>query len=154
MCNMNSKIFCASIIAMAQTFLFYEDLRRNGVHSSEANSLQYCFDVELIRPHQFCEACYSYMQLKTCSRRKFNDGYCWTCPEAEHYRSVRTGSILENRKVSFPCFLHLLWLFCNRASACDAARILSMRSLFRSLRQSMAEDLLQNGVYTKIGVAA
>ena len=69
MCNMNSKIFCASIIAMAQTFLFYEDLRRNGVHSSEANSLQYCFDVELIRPHQFCEACYSYMQLKTCSRR-------------------------------------------------------------------------------------
>ena len=156
MCHINSTIICAFIIAMSQTFLSYEDLRRNGVLSSEANSLQYCLDVELIRPHQFCEDCHSYMQLKTCSRRKFSDGYCWTCPEAEHYRSVRTGSILENRKISFSCFLHLLWLFCNRASACDAARILSMhakrvRSLFRSLRQCMAEDLMQNGVSTKIG---
>ena len=58
--DINSKIFCASIIAMAQTFISYEDLRRNGVLSSEANSPLYCFDVELIQPHQFCEACNSY----------------------------------------------------------------------------------------------
>ena len=112
--------------------------------------------MELLRPQQFCDTCNSYMELKTCSPRRFNDGYCWSCPQAEHFRSVRHGSILHNRKISLSNFLHLLWLFCNRSTACDAARILSMhskhvRSLYRTQRQCMAEDLIQNGARGRIG---
>ena len=141
---------------MAQTFKSYEDLRRDGVLTSAGSCLQYYLDVELLRPHQFCDTCNSYMELKTCSPRRFNDGYCWSCPQAEHFRSVRHGSILHKRKISLSNFLHLLWLFCNRFTACDAARTVSMppkhvRSHFKTLRQCMTEDLIQNGAGGKIG---
>ena len=71
--------------------------------------------MELLRPHQFCDTCNSYMELKT--DRRFNDGYCWSCPQAEHFRSVRHGSILHKRKISLSNFLHLLWLFCTAGKA-------------------------------------
>ena len=141
------------------TFLSYEDLRRNGVLSSETSSLQYCLNVELLRPHQFCDDCNTYMELKPCSTNKFKDGYCWICPAGEaaaHTRSVRVDSVLFKRKISFSSFLQLLWMFCNGVSVCSCARILSLntktvRSLYKSLRQCMAEDLLENGARTKIG---
>ena len=142
------------------TFLSYEDLRRNGVLSSETSSLQYCLNVELLRPHQFCDDCNTYMELKPCSTNKFKDGYCWICPgpgeAAAHTRSVRVDSVLFKRKISFSSFLQLLWMFCNGVSVCSCARILSLntktvRSLYKSLRQCMAEDLLENGARTKIG---
>ena len=141
---------------MARKFKSYEDLRRDGVLTSEGSCLQYYLDVELLRPHQLCDTCNSYMELKICSPRSFNDGYCWSCPQAEHFRSVRHGSILHKREISLSNFLNLLWIFCNRLTACDAARILSMppelvRSLYRTLRQCMTDDLIQNGATVRIG---
>ena len=138
------------------TFLSYQDLLQQGVLSTEARSLQYCIDVEILRPHQYCEECQNYMLLKECSSSKYGDGYCWACPEDRHFLSVRVGSILHKRNISFSSFLLLLWMFCNRISVCDAARILSMnnktvRALFTSLRQCMTEDLMENGSPRKIG---
>ena len=65
-------------------------------------------------------------------------------------------SCTTGRSLSLSNFLHFLWLFYNRSTACDAARILSMhskhvRSLYRTLRQCMAEDLIQNGARGRIG---
>ena len=139
------------------TFLSYEDLRRNGVLSSETSCLQYCLNVQLLRPHQFCEQCQTYMELKPCTPKRYMDGYCWVCPtDAAHTLSVRANSVLFKRKISFSSFLHLLWMFSNGLSVCTCARILSLntktvRSLYKSLRQCMAEDLLENGARTKIG---
>ena len=137
-------------------FLSFEDLRRRGIFS-EINCLQYLIDVQKLRPHQFCDQCNAYMELKPCVATIYRDGCCWVCPTTPHYRSVRTNSILHNRKISFSSFLHLLWLFCNGASVSACARILSkntktVRSLYKALRQCMAEDLMdQNGGRTKIG---
>jgi hypothetical protein len=100
------------------------------------------------------------MELKPCSTNKYKDGYCWICPTGgatlAHTRSVRVDSALFNTKISFSSFLQLLWMFCNGVSVCTCARILSfntktVRSLFKSLRQCMAEDLLENGARIKIG---
>ena len=137
-------------------FLSFEDLRRRGILSSEINCLQYLIDVQILRPHQFCDQCNAYMEPKPCVATIYRDGYYWVCPTTPHYRSVRTNSILHNRKISFSSFLHLLWLFCNGASVSACARILSkntktVRSLYKALRQCMAEDLMdQNGGRTKI----
>ena len=59
------------------------------------------------------------------------------------------------RSIALSKFLHLLWMFCNKMNVGDAARILSMktntvRSLYKTLRQCMAEDLHENGVIQKI----
>ena len=132
------------------------DLLRSGSLSSEARALQYCFDVELLRPHQYCEDCQDYMELKACTASRYRDGYCWSCSRCLHVVSVRVGSVLYNRINTFCKFLHLLWIFCNGTSVADAARILStnektVRSLYKSLRQCMAEDLLEGGSAQKIG---
>ena len=138
------------------SFPSYEDLRRTGVLSSESTSLQYCIDVGIVRPHQFCDHCNAYMELKPCSSSNYIDGCCWTCTGGRHRLSVRAGSILNNRSIAFSKFLHLLWIFSNRMSVGDAARILSMntktvRSLYKALRQCMAEDILENQAGQKIG---
>ena len=96
------------------------------------------------------------MTLKECPTSRFTDGFCWVCEDCQHTTSVRAGSILSKRRISFSSFLNLLWLFCTRISVCDVARILSLntktvRSIFKALRQCMAEDLLENGVMRKIG---
>ncbi|KAL5272332.1 hypothetical protein ACHWQZ_G000525 [Mnemiopsis leidyi] len=96
------------------------------------------------------------MELKSCPTARYSDGYNWACPDDIHLLSVRADSVLHRRKISFTSFLHLLWLFCNRISVSDAARLVSsniktVRTLFTSLRQCMAEDLLDNGVRRKIG---
>lgn len=129
------------------TYLSYADLQRAGVMSSEETALQYLIDVDIIRPHQYCDQCNHYMELKSCSTSKYTDGCCWSCTNTEHYRSVRADSILHNRSMKFSTFIHILWLFCNRTSVCDATRILSMntatvRSLFKAFRQCMTEDQL------------
>ena len=138
------------------TYLSYDDLQRAGIMSSEETALQYLIDVDIIRPHQYCDGCNRYMELKSCSTSKYTDGCCWTCRNTEHHRSVRADSILENRSMKFSTFIHTLWLFCNRTSVCDTSRILSLnaatvRSLFKAFRQCMSEDQLVNGVARKIG---
>ena len=110
---------------MARTFLSYEDLRRTGVLSSEATTLQYCLDVELLRPTHFCPECQTYMELRSCASTKYSDGYCWSCPGGQHHLSVRARSVLYNRN-TFINFLHLLWIFVNGTSVADAARILDI----------------------------
>ena len=141
---------------MAHTFLSYEDLRRTGVLSSEATALQYCLDVELLRPSHFCPDCQTYKELRSCPTTKYSDGYCWSCPGDQHHLSVRAGSVLYNRNITLVNFLHLLWIFVNGTSVADAARILSMnektvRSLYKAIRQCMVEDLLDSGATRKIG---
>ena len=125
---------------MAHTFLSYEDLRRTGVLSSEATALQYCLDVELLRPSHFCPDCQTYKELRSCPTTKYSDGYCWSSPGDQHHLSVRAGSVLYNRNITLVNFLHLLWIFVNGTSVADAARILSMnektvRSLYKAIRQ-------------------
>ena len=141
---------------MARTFLSYEDLRRTGVLSSEATALQYCLDVELLRPNHFCPECQTYMELRSCASTKYSDGYCWSCPGGQHHLSVRARSILYNGNITFINFLHLLWIFVNGTSVAGAARILDMnektvRSFYKAIRQCMVEDLLENGATRKIG---
>ncbi|KAL5272803.1 hypothetical protein ACHWQZ_G000842 [Mnemiopsis leidyi] len=138
------------------TFLSYHDLQQQGILYSEAHALQYLINVGILRPHQYCEECQTYMELKSCPTARYSDGYNWACPDDIHLLSVRADSVLHRRKISFTSFLHLLWLFCNRISVSDAARLVSsniktVRTLFTSLRQCMAEDLLDNGVRRKIG---
>ena len=138
------------------SFPSYEDLRRTVVLSSEASSLQYCIDVGIIRPHQFCDQCHAYMELKPCYSSNYIDGCCWTCNGGRHCLTVRAGSIQHNRSIAFSKFLHLLWMFCHRMSFGDASRILYMntntvRSLYKALRKYIAKDLLEYGVIRKIG---
>ena len=139
-----------------QTFLSYDDLRRNGVLSTNGTALQYCLDVGILRPHHFCTQCQSYMHLKVCPTSMFSDDYCWTCPGAPHHLSIREESILHKRKISLCNFLHLLWMFCNSISyILEPARLLSMntktvRPLFNALRQCMAKDLLEDGAHRKL----
>lgn len=142
---------------MAQpTFLSYEDLRTAGMLTSEDHALQYLIDVQLLRPHQYCEQCQTYMELKSCPTSCYRDGCCWVCPRGGQRLSVRADSILYNKNMAFTQFLHVLWIFCTRTSVADAARILSMnektvRSVYKSLRHCMAEDLIGNRVTQKIG---
>ena len=143
-------------MAAHPTFLSYNDLRRDGTLQSEARSLQYCLNVKLLRPHQYCDQCQDYMELKPCTPALYKDGCCWTCPGWLHTRSVRANSILYNRAISFSSFLELLWKFCNGTSVCDAARLLSMypktvRALYKALRQCMAEDLMDGARTRRIG---
>ena len=138
------------------TFLSYHDLQEQGILYSEAHALQYLINVGILRPHQYCGECQTYMELKSCPTARYSDGYNWACPDDIHLLSVRADSVLHRRKISFTSFLHLLWLFCNRISVSDAARLVSsdiktVRTLYTSLRQCMAEDLLDNGVRRKIG---
>ena len=138
------------------SFLSFDDLRRRGILTSKSHSLQYCLDVGILRPHHFCEDCQSYMTLKVCPTSKYRDGYNWTCGDTQHCVSVRSGSILQNRSIPFSSFIHLLWLFCNQINVSNVARLLTLnmktvRSLFKSILQCVAEDLLENSITGKIG---
>ena len=116
--------------------------RRAEILSSEARSLQYCLDMKHLRPHQYCEDCRVYMELKSCPTSKYKDGYCWICSTAAaHTRSVRADSILHRRKIPFSTFLHLTWLYCDGIDVYNCARTLSLnhktvQSLYTALQGS------------------
>ena len=79
-------------------FPSYEDLA-SRFSCTEANYIQYCLDVGILRDRQFCSSCNLQMDLSECPTTRYRDGYCWTCPGKKHFCSIRKSSILENYKL-------------------------------------------------------
>ncbi|XP_063688371.1 uncharacterized protein LOC134821600 [Bolinopsis microptera] len=163
-----ADIFCRWVYGLERYFTELQERALKGLSDvcprvlllQCTECLQYCLDIGMLRPFQTCEECNNFMTLKKCPTSKYTDGYCWQCSDTssdiDHFCSVRTGSILHKRKLPFSVFLHIIWLFCNRLSVCDVARIITIstgcvRSIFSSIRNCMLEDLFDNGARRKIG---
>ena len=87
------------------TFLSYHDLQQQGILYSEAHALQYLINVGILRPHQYCGECQTYMELKSCPTARYSDGYNWACPDDIHLLSVRADSVLHRRKIVIEGFI-------------------------------------------------
>ena len=136
-------------------FPSYEDLA-SRFSCTEANYIQYCLDVGILRDRQFCSSCNLQMDLSECPTTRYRDGYCWTCPGKKHFCSVRKNSILENKKLTVRSFLLLLWLYCTHNSVSQAAvtaslNVKTVRGIFKAIRQCMVEDILDQQQNYKLG---
>ena len=89
------------------TFLSYHDLQEQGILYSEAHALQYLINVGILRPHQYCGECQTYMELKSCPTARYSDGYNLAptlpepCPSLACPNLART--LLFARTLPQPC---------------------------------------------------
>ena len=123
-------------------------IRRTGVPSSEADSLQYFLNVELLLPHHYCQQCHAYMELKPCAPSMYPGCFYWSCTRNQHF-IYSSGKYPVQPK-------HYLWPTSPVDLLVDAARIISMNDktvwfIYKYIRQCIAEYILDNGSVNKIG---
>ena len=76
----------------------YEEFRDNGLFSTEANCIQFLYDMKILRTHQKCPSCSIPMTLTECPLSKYRDGSCWKCTCGRTVAS-RVGSILQQSRI-------------------------------------------------------
>ena len=100
--------------------------------SSKENTMDYMRDHGLLRKGQFCEDCYTWMELQTYTQRKL-DGYTWRCPTCRARKSIRTASFFDEQKMTLPKVLMFLYMFSMNMSITVAAEFCNAEISPRSL---------------------
>ena len=73
----------------------YEEYRDNGMFSSEANCMQFLYDLKILRTNHQCPRCRVPMALQECPATKYKEGCCWKCKCGKTITaSVGTGKTL------------------------------------------------------------
>ena len=85
----------------------YEEFRDNGLFSTEANCIQFLYDMKILRTHQKCPSCSIPMTLTECPLSKYRDGSCWKCTCGRTI-APRVGSILQQSRITYKEFIKIL----------------------------------------------
>ena len=130
----------------------YEEFRDNGLFSTEANCIQFLYDMKILRTHQKCPSCSIPMTLTECPLSKYRDGSCWKCTCGRTI-APRVGSILQQSRITYKEFIKILAHFSNGLSVKTAAEQANLaenivRRFFNSIHERIAEDVTTK---TKIG---
>ena len=99
----------------------YEEYRDNGMFSSEANCMQFLYDLKILRTNHQCPRCRVPMALQECPATKYREGCCWKCKCGKTI-APRVGSILENSHVTYEEFIKILAYFAEGKSVTSAAQ--------------------------------
>ena len=133
-----------------QRFIGYNELLSTGILGSQSNIVQYCMDTAILRDQQTCEKCSNTMILKDCPTSQYSDNFYWYCPSTtDHQASIRRNSILSGKRISLTWFLSVLSHFSKNLSVSQTAKeddlqYSTVKNIYDSIRNCMAEDLLQN----------
>ena len=130
----------------------YEEFRDNGMFSSEANCMQFLYDMKILRTHQKCPQCNLPMTLTECPTTKYRDGCCWKCT-CGRTTAPRVGSVLQQSRVTYGEFVKILAYFSKGNSVKTAAEQANLaentvRRFFNKIHERIAEDVTTK---TKIG---
>ena len=130
----------------------YEEYRDNGMFSSEANCMQFLYDLKILRTNHQCPRCRVSMALQECPATKYREGCCWKCKCGKTI-APRVGSILANSHVTYEEFIKILAYFAEGKSVASAAQHSNLakdtvRRFYNKIHQRIAEDIITK---TKIG---
>ena len=75
--------------------------------SSEANCMQFLYDLKILRTNHQCPRCCVPMALQECPATKYREGCCWKCKCGKTI-TPRVGSNLENSHVTYEEFIKIL----------------------------------------------
>ena len=104
----------------------YREMKDAGLFQGDDNCLQYLLDVGILPQYRHCPTCANLMTSQKCSTLKHRDGYCWSC--CGNYLSLRTNSILENRKISCSTLIEILNEFSRESTVDEAANVIGVSS--------------------------
>ena len=85
----------------------YEEYRDNGMFSTEANCMQFLYDIKNLRTNHQCPRCLISMNLQERPTSKYREGACWKCKCGQTI-APRIGSILENSNITYEEFIKIL----------------------------------------------
>ena len=127
----------------------YEEYRDNGMLSSEANCMQFLYDLKILRTNHQCPRCCVPMALQECPATKYREGCCWKCKCGKTI-TPRVGSNLENSHVTYEEFIKILAEGESVTSAAQHGNLAkdTVRRFYNKIHQRIAEDLITQ---TKIG---
>ena len=130
----------------------YEEYRDNGMFSTEANCMQFLYDMKILRTNHQCPRCLISMNLKECPTTKYREGCCWKCKCGKTI-APRIGSILENSNITYEEFIKILAFFAEGKSVTSAAQHGNLakdtvQRFYKKIHQRIAEDIITK---TKIG---
>ena len=120
-----------------------------SIINDENSARDFLFRRGILKNNICCGSCSAPMQLVTCSNAKSPDGYIWKCFPCKQFQSLRAGSVLSGKRLSFSLFLLLInaLSFCT-ATNVDVARQTGMtrKSVgdWRSILSSYIEDWFLN----------
>ena len=129
----------------------YAEMSRCGLFSSESNCLQYLLDVGILPTERRCITCSGWMNIVECSETLYSERCCWKC--CNNTVSMRTGSILQGRRMKYRLFNDILYEF-SRGST---VRVISVetgvsqptvRSLVNDIKEQIAAEV---ATHDKIG---
>ena len=130
----------------------YEEFRDHGMFSTEANCMQFLYDMKILRTHQQCSTCRQTMKLKECATTLYREGCCWKCP-CGRTTSPRVGSVLQSSNVAYSEFVKIMSSFAEGKSVKAAAGQGNLgentvRRFFNKIHEQIAEEISTS---TKIG---
>ena len=116
-------IMCRSdhSIIMAATLHYpsYAEMLNADLFTTEPNCCQYLLDVGILPQQRRCHTCSKWMSLRPCSTALYREGICWKCCDSTV--SLRTGSILQNRRMTYRAFIDILSEFSRDSTVSSAA---------------------------------
>ena len=98
----------------------YREMLDADLLASEDNCCQYLYDVGVLPQQRRCLTCSEWMYIRPCSKALYREGTCWKCCDNTH--SLRSGSILEKKVLTYRKFIDLLSEFSRDSSVRNAAQ--------------------------------
>jgi transposase-like protein len=116
--------------------------------SSDVKVLQYLQDQALLKKSINCERCGLKMVSQYCGRAL--DGVCFRCTGCKSKRSIRSGSFLENSKLSLRVFVSIVFFLQTETLLKHIAEILELSvptviDYANLIREQYGKFLLQKG---------
>ena len=146
--------YLSKTVTMVHTSKFYkyasyEEYRDNGMLSSEANCMQFLYNLKILRTNHQCPRCCVPMALQECPATKYREGCCWKCKCGKTI-TPRVGSNLENSHVTYEEFIKILAEGESVTSAAQHGNLAkdTVRRFYNKIHQRIAENLITQ---TKIG---
>ena len=120
--------------------------------STEANRMQFLYDMKILRNHRKCPSCNIHMTLTEFPTTKYRHGCCWKC-SCERTTAPRVGSVLQQSCVTYEEFGKIVAYFSKGNSVKTAAERANLaentiRRYFNRIHERIAEDVTTK---TKIG---
>ena len=130
---------------MVHKYASYEEFRDHGMFSTEANCMQYLYDMKILRTNQQCPTCRTAMKLKQCPTTRYREACCWKC-SCGRTIAPKVGGVLHNSNITYEDFIKILAFFAEgmtvRASAQQGNLSEStVRRFFNKIHEQIAQEM-------------
>ena len=122
----------------------YAEMLTSDLFSTEANCCQYLLDIGILPQQRRCYTCSQWMTIRPCFKALYREGSCWKC--CDNTSSLRSGSILQDKKITYRKFIDILAEFSRDSTVSNASATLgvserTVRFFYGEIRERMAEDI-------------